>query len=83
MKEFPKNFLWGGATAANQCEGAYLEGGKGLSVSDIMTGGSHQNPRRVSLSQDDRRPGQIHVVVIYNQNTFFHGTASLFCCRGP
>ena len=26
MKEFPKNFLWGGATAANQCEGAYLEG---------------------------------------------------------
>ncbi len=54
MKEFPKNFLWGGATAANQCEGAYLEGGKGLSVSDIMTGGSHQNPRRVSLSQDER-----------------------------
>lgn len=27
---FPKNFLWGGATAANQCEGAYLEDGKGL-----------------------------------------------------
>lgn len=26
---FPKNFLWGGATAANQCEGAYLEDGKG------------------------------------------------------
>ena len=27
---FPKDFLWGGAVAANQCEGAYLEDGKGL-----------------------------------------------------
>ena len=26
---FPKDFLWGGATAANQCEGAYDEDGKG------------------------------------------------------
>ena len=30
MKEFPKNFLWGGATSANQYEGAYLEDRKGL-----------------------------------------------------
>lgn len=27
---FPKDFLWGGATAANQCEGGWNEGGKGL-----------------------------------------------------
>ena len=26
---FPENFLWGGATAANQLEGAYLADGKG------------------------------------------------------
>ena len=26
---FPKDFLWGGATAANQCEGGWNEGGKG------------------------------------------------------
>ncbi|MCY7753309.1 glycoside hydrolase family 1 protein [Bacillus haynesii] len=32
---FPENFLWGGAIAANQAEGAYLEGGKGLCVADI------------------------------------------------
>ncbi|MBL1224427.1 glycoside hydrolase family 1 protein [Enterococcus sp. BWR-S5] len=32
---FPDNFFWGGAVAANQLEGAYLEGGKGLSVADI------------------------------------------------
>ena len=36
---FPENFLWGGATAANQCEGAYLEGGKGLSQQDVMPQG--------------------------------------------
>lgn len=36
---FPKNFLWGGALAANQCEGAYLEGGKGLSVQDVLPHG--------------------------------------------
>ena len=35
----PDNFLWGGAVAANQCEGAYNEGGKGLSVQDIMPHG--------------------------------------------
>ena len=26
---FPKNFLWGGATAANQYEGGWQEGGRG------------------------------------------------------
>ncbi|MCD8027896.1 MAG: family 1 glycosylhydrolase [Erysipelotrichaceae bacterium] len=37
MKEtvFPKDFIWGGALAANQIEGAYNEGGKGLCVADI------------------------------------------------
>lgn len=32
---FPKEFLWGGATAANQFEGAYNPDGKGLSVQDV------------------------------------------------
>ena len=36
---FPKGFLWGGATAANQIEGAYAEDGKGLSVQDVLPGG--------------------------------------------
>ncbi|QJT81624.1 glycoside hydrolase family 1 protein [Kosakonia sp. MUSA4] len=39
MREFPKSFLWGGAIAANQVEGAYLEGGKGLSTSDVQPKG--------------------------------------------
>lgn len=34
MRKFPKGFLWGGATAANQFEGGWNEGGKGWSVSD-------------------------------------------------
>lgn len=38
MSRMPENFLWGGATAANQCEGAYLEGGKGLSIADVEKG---------------------------------------------
>ncbi|MEH2921401.1 glycoside hydrolase family 1 protein [Samsonia erythrinae] len=36
---FPKAFLWGGAIAANQVEGAYLTDGKGLSTSDLQPQG--------------------------------------------
>ncbi|WLI76464.1 6-phospho-beta-glucosidase [Kosakonia sp. H02] len=39
MKTFPDNFLWGGAIAANQVEGAYQEAGKGLSTSDVQPQG--------------------------------------------
>lgn len=33
---FPKNFLWGGAQAASQADGAYREDGKGLNSSDVQ-----------------------------------------------
>lgn len=36
MKKFPETFLWGGATAANQYEGAYQEGNRGLSNVDFI-----------------------------------------------
>lgn len=36
---FPKNFLWGGATAANQCEGGYREDGRGLANVDVCPAG--------------------------------------------
>ncbi|REF26171.1 6-phospho-beta-glucosidase [Xenorhabdus cabanillasii] len=39
MKQFPTHFLWGGAVAANQVEGAYLTDGKGLSTSDVQPQG--------------------------------------------
>lgn len=38
----PKNFLWGGATAANQCEGAYNKGGRGLANVDVMPYGKER-----------------------------------------
>lgn len=39
LKQFPDNFLWGGALAANQVEGGWQEGGKGLSTSDLQPEG--------------------------------------------
>ncbi|MDR2869046.1 MAG: family 1 glycosylhydrolase [Deferribacteraceae bacterium] len=42
MNDFPKGFLWGGAIAANQAEGAYDEDGKGLSVADILPVGKNR-----------------------------------------
>lgn len=49
---FPDTFLWGGATAANQIEGAYDEGGKGLSVQDVMPRGI-MAPRSETPTEDN------------------------------
>lgn len=54
MNHFPKDFLWGGASAANQCEGAYNIDNKGLSICDTLTGGSNTNPRKVSLERNNK-----------------------------
>ena len=43
----PKDFLWGGATAANQYEGGYNEGGKGLSIADVERGARHGVQRQI------------------------------------
>ena len=43
---FPEGFLWGGAVAANQCEGAWNLGGKGESIQDHITAGSANEPCR-------------------------------------
>ncbi|EHJ52001.1 6-phospho-beta-glucosidase [Streptococcus macacae] len=40
VKPFPKEFLWGGATAANQCEGAYNLDGRGLANVDLIPTGA-------------------------------------------
>ena len=42
------DFLWGGAVAANQFEGGWNEGGKGISVIDVMTGGTHEKMREIT-----------------------------------
>ena len=43
-------FLWGGATAANQYEGGYLADGKGLSIADVEMGGNIDHPREIHES---------------------------------
>lgn len=45
---FKKDFLWGGAVAANQCEGAWNVDGKGVSCSDICTTGSAKKSKRIT-----------------------------------
>ncbi|MDY5974699.1 family 1 glycosylhydrolase, partial [Streptococcus hyovaginalis] len=56
---FPKEFLWGGATAANQFEGAYNLDGKGLSVQDVIPKGGvpakagDKNPLITDLPTED------------------------------
>lgn len=47
MSAFQKGFLWGGATAANQFEGGYTEGGKGLSVADVERGAAKGKKRQI------------------------------------
>ncbi|MBW0086385.1 MarC family NAAT transporter [Escherichia coli] len=48
MSGFKKGFLWGGAVAAHQLEGGWNEGGKGISIADVMTAGAHGVPREVT-----------------------------------
>ena len=59
MAEFPSTFLFGGAIAANQCEGAYREDGKGLSVADFLTGGTTSSRKpgfRLELDENTYYP---------------------------
>ncbi|MDO5415942.1 MAG: family 1 glycosylhydrolase, partial [Lachnospiraceae bacterium] len=41
MNRLSDDFLWGGAVAAHQVEGGWQEGGKGVSIVDVLTGGAH------------------------------------------
>ena len=62
-----KNFLWGGAVAAHQLEGAYDVGGRGLSVSDVLTAGSVNVPRRITdgVKENEKYPNHTGI-------DFFH-----------
>lgn len=67
---FPKSFLWGGASAACQMEGAWEENGKGITVSDVQMytknldrtkwksegGGSLEDIRRFAKDRENLYP---------------------------
>ncbi len=40
-QQLPEGFLWGGAVAAHQVEGGWDQGGKGVSIADVLSGGAH------------------------------------------
>ncbi|WP_155286359.1 6-phospho-beta-glucosidase [Lacticaseibacillus zhaodongensis] len=48
MSKLPEGFLWGGAVAAHQFEGGWQQGGKGVSIADVMTAGSNTEPREIT-----------------------------------
>ena len=50
MSVFRDDFLWGGACAANQFEGAWDVDGKGPSIPDLCTNGSHTSPKWVTTA---------------------------------
>ncbi len=65
--KLPDSFLWGGAVAAHQVEGGYDQGGKGLSICDVLSGGS--------VSQDRVITGEIKDGVYYPNHEatdFYH-----------
>ena len=62
---FPKDFLWGGATAANQYEGGWNEDGKGISTSDCCTRGSRTKPREVTYKTKE---GKIESQMMFDLN---------------
>ena len=48
MRTLSQDFLWGGAVAAHQVEGAWNEDGKGMSVIDVLTAGAHGVDRKIT-----------------------------------
>lgn len=67
----PENFLWGGATAANQCEGAYNIGGRGLANVDICPSGKDRY-RVISGHPDSLKPDDDHIYPAMEAVDFYH-----------
>lgn len=59
--KMPEGFLWGGATAANQCEGAYDADGRGLSSVDVVPFG----PDRMKVAR-----GEMKMLACDGQHTY-------------
>lgn len=68
MSIIPKNFLWGGAAAANQYEGGYNEGGKGLSVTDCFTAGEKNRRKEYTDGVSEGKYYPSHIATDFYHN---------------
>ncbi|WP_318766427.1 glycoside hydrolase family 1 protein [Lactiplantibacillus carotarum] len=66
-KEFPQDFLWGGATAANQVEGAWNVDGKGLTTAEVV----QKTTDRKHMSMDDVTAASIQTALADATDTLY------------
>ena len=69
MSVFRDDFLWGGACAANQFEGAWDVDGKGPSIPDLCTNGSHTSPKWVTTAVRSDRLYPSHEAIDFYTTT--------------
>lgn len=84
--EFPDDFLFGGAIAANQVEGAYNIDGKGISMADLLTSGTVSSRRKgFSLEIDNNKYYPRHVAIDfynrYKEDIAMFGEMGFKCLR--
>jgi len=77
---FPKEFLWGGAVAANQCEGAFNVGGKGVSTADVATAGAVDKLREYTDGVIDEKYYPSHEAIDFYHT--YKGDIALFAEMG-
>lgn len=63
MEKLPNDFLWGGAAAANQIEGDWNEGEKGISIMDLLTASAYGKNRKITngIQSDMYYPNHVAV----------------------
>ncbi len=77
---FRKDFLWGGACAANQFEGAWNVDGKGISVPDLCTNGTKRNPKCITTEIRENRFYPSHEAIDFYHH--YKEDIALFCGDG-
>ena len=80
MSVFRDDFLWGGACAANQFEGAWDVDGKGDSVPDHCTNGSNTNPKRITEAFEEGTLYPSHEAIDFYHH--YEGDIALFAEMG-
>ena len=77
---FPKDFLWGGAMASSQAEGAFLQDGKGLDTQDLR----YFDPNWTKACNPSSLGGQGRLIMYYRgigRNHTIYGIADRMFCR--